>query len=475
MRLLKKIKRYHRKYTAVLVAFFFIVSMPATSSAFSVKEEQELGAKLLYSVRGAFPLVDDPDIDQYINSLGDEVLRVAGIQYFDYHFYVVDSKDFNAFAAPSGLIFFYSGLIAAMNSEDELVSVLAHEIGHVVRRHLAARMDKGKVSTVATAGLALLALLTGGALAPALLVGAMATGRSISLHYSRIHEEEADLLAYDWMKALHRDPQGQVKMLGTMRRIARYRSEKLPQYLVTHPNPEARLEYVESLVIIDKKRGGRGIVKVDNFAFFRFKYRVLSQVTESASFRDLLISLHTSARSTEFEKKMSGYGLALVALRENDYPRSLQYINQAIKDFPDKIALIGDRGYIQLEAGQLVAAEQDLRATLARDAGNLFAIFNLGRLMARRGDITQAEKYYKSVLSAMPEYDKAYYELGRLASSQKKKGMATYYLGKYNLYRGRLRLARFNFNQTIKNAKTTKKIKEESEKALELLDRLQGK
>ena len=126
--------------------------------------------------------------------------------------------------------------------------MLAHEIGHIVKRQLAARVEKGKYTSVASVGLALAALAFGGAATPALFTGALATGQSFNLHFSRQHEEEADLMAYGWLKELHRDPEGQVQMLEAMRRIARYRSEQPPQYLLTHPNPEERLRYIESLI-----------------------------------------------------------------------------------------------------------------------------------------------------------------------------------------------------------------------------------
>ena len=442
------------------------------SYAFTIKEEKDLGDKLIYSVRAAFPIVDDPDIYQYINRLGLEVLDVAGVQFFNYHFYVVDSKEFNAFAAPSGFVFFYSGLISKMNSEDELLSVLAHEIGHVVKRHLAARMERSSVNTAVTTTLALAGLLLGGPLAPALMTAALATGQSINLSYSRANEEEADLLAYDWMKALHRDPEGQVKMLSTMRRVARYRSSKLPQYLLTHPNPEARLDYVESLIIIDENRNTRTIEEVDNFEFFRFKYRVLSQVNDIRSFRDLLVSQFTSPRSTDFQKKMAEYGLALVAIKQNDTVRGLQYLHNVIENFPDKLILIGDRGYAQLEAGNLTEAERDLRYVLKRDPNDLFATFNLGRVMAQKGNIDEAEKYYKTVLYDIPEYSKAYFELGRISNARGELGMAAFYLGKYNLYLGKLRIAAFNFKYAVDSDQLSEKIQEESEGYLETIEEI---
>ncbi|MGW8161792.1 MAG: M48 family metalloprotease, partial [Desulfobulbales bacterium] len=109
---------------------------PVPAYGFSVGEERNVGEQLLTLVRKGFKVIDEPDIIQYINELGQATVAVAGSQFFDYHFFVINNKELNAFAAPSGLIFVHSGLIETLNSEDALAGVLAHEVGHVVSRHL---------------------------------------------------------------------------------------------------------------------------------------------------------------------------------------------------------------------------------------------------------------------------------------------------------------------------------------------------
>jgi beta-barrel assembly-enhancing protease len=128
--------------------------------------------------------------------LGREVLETVGPQNFDYRFFVVKSNQFNAFAAPAGLVFFYTGLIETMHTEDQLLSVLAHEIGHVVSRHIAQRLDKSaKVSAISLLlGVAGLALGVPG-LSQGLLTGSMAAGQTVNLQYSREDEEQADRLS----------------------------------------------------------------------------------------------------------------------------------------------------------------------------------------------------------------------------------------------------------------------------------------
>lgn len=466
---IKKIKNVFVWFlTGVIFQFFTVTPV----SAFTIGDEREIGEKLLYSIRSAFELLDDPDITQYITKLGQDVLEVAGIQYFDYHFFVIDNKEFNAFAAPSGLIFFHSGLIGTMNSEDELASVLAHEVGHIVKRHLASRMEKGKYTSIASLGLALAALAFGGAATPVLLTGALATGQSLNLHFSRQDEEEADLMAYDWLKKLHRDPAGQVKMLESMRRIARYRSEKPPQYLLTHPNPEDRLNYIESLIDMDREHLQETTQAADNFAFLRFKYRILAQVKESRDLRVSLANIIADSRSDALQKIMAQYGLSQIAKYENDYSKSLTLLDKVIASFPDKNILKVDRGTILFAAGHFEEAEKTLRMALAAEGSDMYATFTLAKLLYRTGRISEAEKYFQMVKYELPEYSQIYFELGQIASDNKLVGNANFYLGKYYLYEGKIDLAERNFRNALRQDTLPAAMKGESKEMLEKIKML---
>lgn len=466
---IKKIKNVFVYFLISVMLQFFTVT---PVSAFSIGDEREIGEKLLYSVRSAFELIDDPDVTQYITKLGQSVLEVAGVQYFDYHFFIIDNKEFNAFAAPSGLIFFHSGLIGSMNSEDELASVLAHEVGHIVKRHLASRIEKGKYTSIASLGLALAALAFGGAATPVLLTGALATGQSLNLHFSRQDEEEADLMAYDWLKKLHRDPAGQVKMLESMRRIARYRSEKPPQYLLTHPNPEERLSYIESFIDMDRKHLQETTQAADNFAFLRFKYRILAQVKESRDLRVSLANIIADSRSDALQKTMAHYGLSQVAKYENDYGKSLALLDNVIEFFPDKNILKVDRGTILFAAGHFQEAERTLRTAMLAERGDMYAVFTLAKLLYRTGRINEAEKYFQMVKYELPEYSQIYFELGQIASDNKLVGNANFYLGKYYLYEGKIDLAEENLRNALRGDTLPEAMKAEGKELLAKIKRL---
>ena len=448
-----------------------LLVLPGQLVAMTIGEEREISEKLLYSVRAQFRLIDDPDISQYINELGHQVLAVAGPQYFTYHFFVVKSDQFNAFAAPGGLVFFYTGLIEKMHSENELVSVLAHEIGHVVSRHIAQRIDKGGKINAITMGLALASLALGNpALSQGLFTGSLAAGQAMNLHYSRQDEEQADRLSFAWMQKLHRNPVAMEGMLKTMRRITRYRSGELPQYLLTHPNPEARLNYVESLLVTDRDQDKPGYYKnEDNFRFLRFKYRIMSQTMEPDQMR-IYCARRAREGKTDLDRNMGTYGLALAARADHNYPRARTLLQQVMAAFPDRDILKVDLAVLDLESGRTDEALQLLTRAVKRDPTDMYAVFELARVRSARREYDKARQLLDRVARVMPDYSQLYWELARIEAGQDRDAASTFYLGKYYLYEGRIKQARQYLRRAVKDTGLDAALRKE---AAALLKRLQ--
>lgn len=108
---------------------------PAALGGPSEEEEAAIGRQIAGNLLGAAPLVKDKALQKYVNNVGRWVASQSERPDLAWHFGVIDSSDINAFAAPGGYIFVTRGLYRLLNDEAELAGVLAHEVGHVIRKH----------------------------------------------------------------------------------------------------------------------------------------------------------------------------------------------------------------------------------------------------------------------------------------------------------------------------------------------------
>lgn len=467
LRLFIRLKRFIA--LPVLLLFLavdcFSLCSPAVVSAFSIKEEREYGENMLAVIRREFKLVDELDVSQYVNELGDSILAQAGPQFFDYHFYVIDNKEFNAFATPSGLIFFHSGIINTMDTEGELVSVMAHECGHVISRHIAERIENSAKITAGTLAMMLAGIaLGGGALSQALVTGGMATGAAMSLAFTRQDEEEADRISFDLMHGQQRDPQDMLVMLNKMYKESKIRMGNIPPYLLTHPQPKLRMGYVEDLIHV---KGTDQYRQFDQFAFRRLQKRIASLTIEP---QKLYGKYRKEAREATDEdvRKMATYGLALADMATGNYEQSVEKLREVMKFYPDQPVLLADLGMVYLQWGKLETALMYLEEARSKDPGSWYSTFYLARTLEQTGDIDRAEALYKQVQGYNADYPGVYFQLAQIASKKGNIGLSHLYLGKNAYYEG-------NFPNSIFHLKKARDLSSshwEREEIQEILARI---
>ena len=109
----------------------------------SEPQEIELGGGIASNLLGAAPLLDNAEVQRYVNRVGRWIALQTERPDLPWQFGVLDDADINAFAAPGGYVFITKGLLARMNNEAELAGVLAHEISHVLRKHHLQALKQG--------------------------------------------------------------------------------------------------------------------------------------------------------------------------------------------------------------------------------------------------------------------------------------------------------------------------------------------
>jgi len=460
---------FTRILSLLLAILMTTAPLSPANAAFTVGDEKKVGEKIQSTIHQEFALMDDPDIDQYISRLGREILTVAGPQYFDYRFYVINDRDFNAFAAPSGLVFINSGLIETMDNEDELVGVMAHEIGHVVRRHIADSIDKGTKVGIGTAALILAGIaLGGGNLSEAVITGAMAASSSMNLKFSRENEEEADRQSFTWMRQMQRDPNTLLTMMGKMRRISILKTGKVPAYLLTHPAPEQRIDYIQDLLLSEGT--ARPTKVTDNFRFSRIKYRILVKTRDTTTMLPLLLK---KVESADEDSSMARYGLALIYQQEGNLAKSRQYLQELISEHPSQPILKTDLGLGYIQEGKTTEALKLFNDAHKADPDDAYTIFQLARALDETGQTREAIGLYQDMLNQTPSFARLNYYLGQALTKTDHADQGHYYNGVSNWLEGNLPNATYHLQKALDTLPAADPLHEKSRDLLDKIKQLE--
>jgi predicted Zn-dependent protease len=213
--------------------------LAAGCGTLSVPEEQRLAEQFAVQAQREFRFVRDPVVVGYVDGIGQRIVAAAGPQPFAYAFAVIDDAEINAFAGPGGQIFVHTGTILAARNVAELAGVIAHEVGHVVERHVAENYGKQRAAGIGRRA----AVLGGGLLAGSAGATAanLATGvgsAAVLSAYGREAEREADDFAVRVLPRAGYDPRGLPSFFETM--LAQG-GPTPPTFLSSHPAAGDRL------------------------------------------------------------------------------------------------------------------------------------------------------------------------------------------------------------------------------------------
>ena len=318
------------------------------NAAINIEQERQIGAQFYRHlvVRGL--VVTSPILHQYLNELGARLLSGIENRARNYTFFIVKDMGVNAFAVPGGFIGVNIGLITRAQNQDQLASVLAHEIAHVRLMHSLQLMQKS--SEVSTASmLAMLAgLVLGGInseLGSALIFGSTAGSQQAMINFTRENEYEADRLGMELLQNGNFNPQGMVDFFKLMQRIAGNSEFQNIEYLRTHPVHANRISEAQNRVRLMTM----GELYPDYFLMFR------------------------------------------------DY---LEYFSS------DRLAQLGSsfrRALGQIKGGQFELADRTLRRLYQMDSENIWYGYAFAENLEYLDQLDQAEQVYRELLEIFPD------------------------------------------------------------------------
>ncbi len=235
-----------RAIASLLIAVFCLgagaipIAAREKSIYMSHEREEELGRQAAAQVAASMGLVNDPQLQAYVDSIGQRLADVAPRQDITYRFHIVNMLEPNAFALPGGYIYVSRGLLTLTNSEDELANVIAHEIAHVSAEHAAGREVQQKAAQV----LSLLGILAGILAGEGQAVAAAGMfGQSYLAAYGRDQEREADELGQGFAIRAGWNPSGMADFLHQLDAWTRLQlgGSRRAGYFDTHPATPERI------------------------------------------------------------------------------------------------------------------------------------------------------------------------------------------------------------------------------------------
>jgi predicted Zn-dependent protease len=224
------------------------VALASTMTACSVSTQQEveMGQQYAAQINQQLPIVQDPELNRYVNVLGDSIARLTSrADITDWHFYIVDSREVNAFAVPGGFVYVNRGLIERTQRMDQLAGVLGHEIGHVVRRHSIKQMQQQQGANL---GVTLACVLTRVCDNQAGQAAIQVGGTALFAKFSRKDEAEADEEGVRNVIRAGISPNGIPEMFQILIDERQTNPSGVETWFATHPLEEDRIAATRQMI-----------------------------------------------------------------------------------------------------------------------------------------------------------------------------------------------------------------------------------
>jgi predicted Zn-dependent protease len=412
------------KWYKTLTAAVLLVCFPLTTWCLTLSEEAKNGREIHLEVLRAFRLNNDPYVCLYMARIVKRLEPNAGVP-FPVRLTVVESGTPNAFATMGGYAYVTTGLIEMADREDEVAGVLAHELAHVGRRHVAKRMEKEKpLGWASLAGMllgTLGAMVPGaGALGPALMTSTMAATQTASLKYSREDEDEAD--RYGLVDAEESGYSGH-GLSDFLKKIRSTESEKsIPQYLLTHPYSDVRAAKIESRLTLAKTT-----VNTDFFPYVQARLKILNKPLSPAIEDTWMGKLEKDPQDP-----VSAYGVALVYTLKGNTAKAEEIIRNM------------DSPYRNLFLGEIFVRNQRFNEAVEvlRNETDPIASYFLALALEGSGDLSGAAEVLKGLFPYKQSLPIIYQKYGMIVGRLGYEGLGYEYLGRYYLEIGRPPVAR---------------------------------
>ncbi|GGL93873.1 putative beta-barrel assembly-enhancing protease [Streptomyces cinereus] len=307
-----------------------LASMDNGQALIDTEQNRQVGEWALRQINGNAALIKDPWLQQSLEQIVWQINAVAGLN-APMGLAIINDKQINAFAVPSGLIGINVGLLDKAKSLDEIVSVVAHEIAHVSQRHYQHRNDEKTKQLLMQAG----GLLAGvaaskvgdGDAAAAVMLGSQAISANAAASYSRGQEREADRIGMQIMNQAGYDVNAMPSFFATLDQQNPVKSNTLiPSFILSHPLTADRISEARARVATYKRDSQANMASNRYQSIQQQRAQLFEQIQWRARYYGYLVN---KADLEQGAKTSEGAKLALINYYlDNGQPKAAQSLMQ---------------------------------------------------------------------------------------------------------------------------------------------------
>jgi len=404
----------------------------------SKADEYRLGAMVAHELREQNDLIEDPEVSEYINGIGQRLASQSVMGGQDFHYFTIKDATINAFAVSGGFVFINGGLVLATSNESELAGVMAHETAHITQHHIArmlADQSKQSLTTVAALiGAIVLGALGGGGQATEGAIAA-AEGMAVQhqINFTRDNEWEADRVGIGYLAGAGFDPYGMGSMFETMSRHIGLAATYIPAMLIDHPVDSDRIAEQRARAAQFPPRTGKDS---QSYPLVRERVRILTATG------DVDMAVQYAQKIANGEDNLGNrYGEALALMNSNRAEEAVKILTPMVQHHEGLTLLYAALGQAQAKSGHTDAALATFKHAEELFPRNVPVTVRYAETLMAVNRAAEAHSMLLDLFNNVEPTPDQIRLTALAASAAGNPGDAYYYMGEYQLANGDLNLA----------------------------------
>jgi beta-barrel assembly-enhancing protease len=403
----------------------------------SKQDEFYLGAMIAKELRDQNAIIEDPEISEYVNGVGQRLAAQSAEGGSHFQYFVIKDTGINAFAVPGGFVFINAGLVMVTTTESELASVMAHETAHVTQHHIARMIRAQSTQSLGTAAAMIGAILLGAIGGGQAIEGGLAAAQGLAIQQQintiRDNEMEADRVGIGFLAGAGFDPNAMAGFFETFSRYEGLSPSYIPAMLIDHPvttdriaEARARAAQFPPVKAVDSQ----------SYALIRERVRVLTATGDTD-----LAAWYKQKIDNGSDTLWNEYGEALALINGPHPEQAVKLLGPLVQKHEGLTLLHAALGQAQAKAGHVDEALATFRHAESLFPRNVPVTVRYAETLMQAGRAGEAHNMLLDLFNNVEPTPDQIRLTALAASSAGDAGDAYFYMGEYQIASGDLNLA----------------------------------